>query len=213
MTACMINGGENGAFTNHLPWWHSQEVENIYRQCVLLMKELVPYKFSTLVDAHLHGGSLLKGMNFEEESHLVGNDIFTKAITSENNLVTFHLPTDGVWIDYWTGEQYQSGTLLTKEYKLSQFPLFIRAGAIIPINNTSKPELRVFKIYPGEGKSSRTFHLPKGEGIDFFNCSVSYDPQQRHILLDADESAIFEFIVAGKSVTIQGQHIDTYINN
>ncbi len=26
MTACMINGGENGAFSNHLPWWHGKDV-------------------------------------------------------------------------------------------------------------------------------------------------------------------------------------------
>lgn len=60
MTACMINGGENGAFSNHLPWWHGTDVEEIYRYCVVLHDELIPYLFSTVVDAHLHGGSLIK---------------------------------------------------------------------------------------------------------------------------------------------------------
>ena len=207
MTAAMINGGENGAFTNHLPWWHSPAVETAYRQCVVLMKELTPYKFSTLVEAHLHGGTLLNGTNLEEESHLLGNDIFTKGITSEDNRVSFHLPSDGEWIDYWTGERYPGGTLLTKDYSLSQFPLFVRAGAIIPIYDAAKPGKRVFKIYGGATKSSRTFHLPKGDGVDYFDCTISYDEQRHRILINAKENADFEFTVNGKTVTAKGKNI------
>ena len=176
MTACMINGGMNGALTNHLPWWHSQAVEEAYRWCVVWMKELTPYKFSTLVDAHLHGGTLLKQTCLEEESHLLGNDIFTKAITTADGQVTFTLPEDGEWIDYWTGEEYQGGQQLTKTYSLSQFPLFIRAGAIIPLQR----DKRTFVVYPKD-KSNRKFHLPKGDGIDYFDCTISYDAVSGHL--------------------------------
>jgi len=54
MTACMVNGGENGAFTNHLPWYHDDETTEIYRYYTTLHYQLRPYLFSTLVDAHLH---------------------------------------------------------------------------------------------------------------------------------------------------------------
>ena len=27
MTACMINGGENGAFSSHLPWYHGDSID------------------------------------------------------------------------------------------------------------------------------------------------------------------------------------------
>lgn len=82
MTGAMINGGENGAFTNHLPWWHDTQTADIYRDCVLLHEQLVPYLFSTAVDCHLRRGSILKNVNFDEESHCLGESIFTKAITA-----------------------------------------------------------------------------------------------------------------------------------
>lgn len=135
MTAAMINGGENGAFTNHLPWFHGQDVEDIYRFCVVLHDELVPYLFSTVVDAHLHGGSLLKNVSFSEESHQVGDYIFTKAITSAGSgPVVFHLPSEGTWIDFWTGDSFAPDTRISRRYPLDEFPLFIRKGAIIPMD-------------------------------------------------------------------------------
>ena len=209
MTACMINGGENGAFSAHLPWWHSKEVADIYRQCVVLMKQLTPYKFSTLVDAHLHGGSLLKNMNLSEESHQLGDDIFTKAITSDNNTVTFHLPADDQWIDYWTGKTYTGGTTVTEEYPLDRFPLFVRSGAIIPMYDTAHKGKFVFRIYP-DGKSSRTFHLPQGDGIDYFDCTVSYNETTGQVTLDADQEVNAVFVVGDKQLKAKGKKIITY---
>ena len=210
MTACMINGGENGAFTSHLPWWHGQDVEAIYRECVVLMKRLTPYKFSTLVDAHLHGGSLLKNTNMEEESHQVGNDIFTKAITSDDDHVAFHLPSDGKWIDHLTGERYQGGTLIKKTYPLNNFPLFIRSGAIIPTYDPINKKRVLFRIYP-DGKSTRTFHLPKSDGIDYYDCTVSFDEQQQRFTLVADRAIDAIVTIGDKSIRAKGKKIDTVI--
>ena len=209
MTAAMINGGMNGAFTNHLPWWHSQETEAVYRDCVKLMKQLTPYKFSTLVDAHLHGGSLMKNTNLSEESHQLGNDLFTKAITSDENRVTFHLPADGEWTDYWSGKRYQGGELLTKTYPLHQFPLFVRAGAIIPMYDAAQNRGIVFCIWP-EGQSSRTFHLPKGDGTDYYDCTVSYDEATGKAVIDSDFSASFTVQIGNKTATGKGRHIELF---
>lgn len=210
MTACMINGGENGPFSAHLPWTHGKEMEDAYRWCVNWLKSLVPYKFSTIVDAHLKGGSLIKGTDFVEHSHLLGNDIFTKAITSDDNKVTYHLPDEGEWIDYWTGEVFQAGVKITEEYPISRFPLFIRSGAIIPMTDASMPGKRIFRIYPN-GKTVRRFHLPKGDGIEYFDCTVSYDERKGRVTVASDAPADFVFIIGKKSVSASGEHIEKKI--
>ena len=204
MTACMINGGMNGALTNHLPWYHGEATVEAYRWCVAWMKELTPYKFSALVDAHLEGGSLLRQTNLDEESHLLGNDIFTKAITTADGQVTFTLPEDGEWIDLWTGEAYQGGSVLTKTYATNQFPLFVRAGAIIPLQavkgahalcDDAMEGKRVFAIFP-KGRSMRRFHLPKDEGTDYFDCAVTYDEASGQLDVDSEtEIETFKLII------------------
>ena len=39
------------------------------------------------------------------------------------------------WINYWNDNNiYQGGTTATLNYTLKQYPVFIRSGAIIPLN-------------------------------------------------------------------------------
>lgn len=206
LTACMINGGENGGWANHLPWWHDQETTDIYRNCVTMHRELVPYIFSCIVDTHLNGGTLMPQTSLEEESHLLGNDIFTKAITSDSNTVTFHLPAGGDWIDYWTGEHYAGGKEMTQTYAFDRFPLFVRAGAIIPV---AKDGQRTIVIYP-DGKSSRLLRLPVGEGTGYFDCQVSCDAKGKRIILSSDTEADWVFIIKGKHtkrLTAKGKNV------
>lgn len=184
MTATMINGGENGAFSNHLPWFYDKNTEDIYRFCVNLHHQLVPYLFSTVVDAHLNGGSLIKNVSFEEESHQLGNDIFTKAITSSKENVRFTLPKMGEWVDFWTNKVYQKGTLVSQEYPLDRFPLFFRAGSIIPldinsactgIGDETMTGKEVFLIYANKTHSILNYHAPKNDGIDYEDIQIDYN--------------------------------------
>lgn len=185
MTACMINGGENGAFTNHLPWFHGKQVEEIYRYCVVLHKELVPYMFSTVVDAHQRGGSLIKNASLGEESHQLGDYIFTKAITDSSDVATFTLPVEGEWIDFWTGSRHNAGSTVSRKFNIEQFPLYIKAGAIIPLDiddrqsafgNTKLKGDQTIGIWPS-GKAQRVLHLPDGEGVDYHDCRIEFDQQ------------------------------------
>lgn len=186
MTACMINGGENGAFSNHLPWHHGKDAEEIYRFCTILHNELIPYLFSSVADSHRNGGSLLKDVSFEEESHRLGNDVFTKAVSAEDDAVKFHLPSgEDVWIDFWSGERLPGGHFEEKVFPLDRFPLYFRAGSIIPLRIAERNSVfgdstmtgkRVLLIHPrGNGKSSVVLHLPVGDGIEYEDCFVSFD--------------------------------------
>ncbi len=171
MTACMINGGENGAFSSHLPWYHGADVADIYRECVTLHNQLRPYLFSVLVDTHLYGGGLLRNTSLEEESHMLGNDIFTKAITNPDGKATFRLPDCGEWVDFFSGQIYPGGTQINKTYPIDRFPLYVRKGAIIPMEVDGRT---VYLVCP-QGTSTRKLYLPKGEGTDYRKVTVTYN--------------------------------------
>ena len=188
MTACMINGGENGAFSSHLPWYHGADAADIYRECVTLHNQLRPYLFSVLVDAHLHGGGLLRNTSLGEESHLLGSDIFTKAITNPEGKATFTLPADGEWTDFFTGETYQGGTQISKTYATDRFPLFVRKGAIIPMQVDGRI---VYMVCP-QGTTTRQLYLPKGEGTDYRKVTVSYSENSGRLNINGKPSSEFK---------------------
>ncbi len=199
MTACMINGGENGAFTNHLPWYHDDKTTEVYRYYATLHYQLRPYIFSTLVDAHLNGGSLLQDVSIEQESHKLGKDIFFKAITSDSGRVSFRLPEGDSWYDFWTGKAYDGGTEISRQYDIHQAALFIRSGAIIPmeINNTitgigdeSFKDHITFLIYPDK-ESRLLYHHPLGDGIEYEEIRISVKNGELKLRSAQEHSYVF----------------------
>ena len=201
MVATMINGGANGAFTNHLPWYHDRETADIYRFYTNLHYELRGYIFSELVNAHQNSGSLLKNVSIKDESHMLGNDIFFKAITSDTNLISVTLPKSSDWIDFWTNNKYPENVIITKEYSLDKAPIFIKAGAIIPLeiknsvtglgNKSYRGKITVL-IYPDK-KSRYVYHKPLGDGTAYKDIEFIYNNGK--ISVKSDESESFVFLI------------------
>lgn len=222
LTACMINGGENGAFTNHLPWYHDNEATSCYRQAVWLHSQLIPYLFSTIVNAHKSGGSLIKNVSNEQESHMAGDYLFTKAITSKNNSVSFKLPQEGKWMDFWSKTISAGGTIITQTYPLNQFPLFIKVGAIIPMNITNSYSgigdstltgKQTIYIIPNKEKSEYQYFRPLGDGIDYDSIRITYDGQLNELFVEGKNILPYAFVISNCSKPIKVNNADEWKYN
>lgn len=222
MTASMINGGENGAFTNHLPWYHDKETSSCYRQAVWLHSQLIPYIFSSIVKVHKTGGSLIKNVSYTQESHTMGDDIYTKAITSTNNSVNFSLPEKGDWVEFWTKTKYAGGTTISQTYPLNQFPLFIKVGAIIPMNitnnysgigNSSLKGKETIYIIPSENRREYQYFRPKGDGIDYEPIQISFDGQKNELTVEGESRHEYAFLIQSKIKPIQVENADKWTYN
>ena len=86
-----------------------------------------------------------------------------------------YLP-DGDWYDYYTGEKYSGGRYILADAPLDKVPVFIKAGAIIPVADgeiSSTEDITEDKIsiltYPGKGSfvhyqdDNETFAYRDGE--------------------------------------------------
>lgn len=83
-----------------------------------------------------------------------------------------YLP-EGIWIDYFSGEQYEGGRIINNYgAPIWKLPVFVKAGAIIPMNNPNNHvakinrRLRIFEIYPS-GKSTFTLYNDDGRTEDY----------------------------------------------
>lgn len=68
-----------------------------------------------------------------------------------------YLPA-GVWYDWWSGERYEGATHILAHAPLERMPLYVRAGAVIPMmpvmqyaDERPLDELRL-RIWPGKGE-------------------------------------------------------------
>lgn len=96
---------------------------------------------------YMWGPSLLVAPIYQDtEGDANGNDI-------RNDI---YLPDeDQIWIDYFSGTQYRGGGVLNNyEAPIWKLPLFVKNGAIIPMNNPNNtPEdivdsTRIYEVYP-----------------------------------------------------------------
>ena len=93
-----------------------------------------------------------------------GNDI--------RNLI--YLP-EGKWIDFFNGNTYQGGKIINNfDAPIWKLPLFVKAGAIIPMTNANnnvsqiKKDLRIYEIYPqANAQSSFDEYDDDGKTMDY----------------------------------------------
>lgn len=219
LTATMINGGENGGLTNHLPWYHDDETTVIYRQAVWLHSQLIPFIFSTIVDAHINGGSLITNLSYDQESHMVGDYIFTKAITSEDNSLSYRLPQEGQWMDFWSKDVLAGGTTVNKHYPLHEFPLFLKAGAIIPMNISNNYSgigdstfigKQTILIIANNELTEYHYHRPVGDGIEYESVKIIYDGLSNEILVEGDQTQEYVFLILGSDKPLKIRKTDSW---
>ena len=87
--------------------------------------------------------------------------------TESDKLVETYLPAGADWYDFWTNARHAGGTTASTPCPLDRFPLFVRAGSIVPMGPvvqhvTEKPDAPYeIRVYPG---ADATFTLYEDDG-------------------------------------------------
>ncbi len=123
---------ENGGGGEHRPWMFDGETVDIYRKYVLLHNELIPYIYSQAAYSYEINEPTMRPQAGKYE-YLLGDDILVAPFYEEGSVRKVVFPK-GEWI-YMLDESkvYKKGTEKLN-FCLDEFPVFIRKGAIIPMN-------------------------------------------------------------------------------
>jgi alpha-glucosidase (family GH31 glycosyl hydrolase) len=204
LTPLMENGGANGGLTQHLPWYWDAATVSIYQYFATLHSELGAYNFSYGVDAHLTGTSIIRQPDAAHAQHLLGQQLFASVITTDVTTKTVSFPAGSSWIDYWNENTvYAGGSTTTYSAPLAQYPLFIQAGAIIPMDvktsvtghgDTTSAGKTTLAIYP-RGVSSFTFHRPLGDGTAYSDVRIDVDATSGAIAVTGSVAAAYRLRV------------------
>ena len=127
----------------HVPWAHGSEIEAICRRYAELRYRLLPYTYTLAWQAHTLGLPLMRPlvMSYPDDPRvwglghqfLWGDDLLVAPVTRAGATAwPVYLPA-GAWYDFWTGARHEGPGGITVEAPLDRLPLFVRAGAIVPM--------------------------------------------------------------------------------
>ena len=143
----------------------------------LIMRPLVmdfasDRKALALSDEYLFGPSLLVHPITEPVLTALAED-GTASLTGVTSApFETYLPEGITWYDFHTGERLEGGQSFTRDYTISEIPVFVKAGAILPLGpavqyTSEKPwnSLEI-KVYPG-ADGCFTLYEDEGDGYGY----------------------------------------------
>lgn len=122
------------------PWLYNESFMDAYRLSAEMKYKLMPYVYAQAKDCAERGLPMLRAMFIEypddpsawmvEDQYLFGSDILVAPLFESVTERNVYLP-GGKWIDYQTGEVYESGW---NRIKAGEIPavILVRDGAVIP---------------------------------------------------------------------------------
>ncbi|GAA4940081.1 alpha-D-xyloside xylohydrolase [Nonomuraea thailandensis] len=122
--------------------WEFPEVEAEAVAALRLRYRLMPYLYSAAVEAARTGAPMMRALcvDFPDDpvawqadlQYLLGHDLLVAPMTAPEGTRRVYLPR-GLWVDYWTNEVLEGARYVTVGKPLDQIPLFVRHGALIPV--------------------------------------------------------------------------------
>jgi alpha-glucosidase len=157
------------------------------RNAFLLRYALIPYIYTAARESYDTGVAMLRPMYYEypeapeaydsRDQYVFGDDMIVAPVTAQadgdTELATqsVWLP-QGEWIEWQTGARLKGGQRYTRNYSLSQIPVFVRAGAIVPMmpkmsHTGEKPiDPLILEAMPGAKGEARVY-ADEGSGLGY----------------------------------------------
>jgi alpha-glucosidase len=226
---------------DHEPWRFGKYYEDIIRKYLKLRYRLLPFLYTILEDSSRTGLPLFRPLvlNYQQDFNtlniddefMVGEDLLVAPVLKRDLTSRMVYFPQGTWIDYWTGRRITGGTTIRVDAPLETVPLFVRAGAVIPMGPEmdyvgEKPADPInFVIYPDEsGQASTTLYEDDGVSpaytkgvsrrtrvsvsksgsgfqIDVAAPEGSYNPGPRSFVIIVKSASAREVIADGKPIS------------
>ena len=192
------------------PWTFGESATEIARNFIVLRYKLMPMLYSLAYEAHKEGMPLQRPMAFHyphdpkvydgafENQFLIGESWLVVPCPAGQNYVKLYLP-EGRWYDVYSDTLYEGGQELVYETPLYKLPIFVKAGAVIPMTETginvydkadAPLELHAycdaaanssFRLYDDDG---RTYDCEQGE---YYCRTLEWNGEKQQLVVQARE--------------------------
>jgi alpha-D-xyloside xylohydrolase len=188
-----------------------------------LRYRLMPYIYTAAADSHYEAAPIMRGFALDFPGDAKGKDIKDQYMFGKSILVapvtkyqatsrSVYLPAGTDWYDVYTGAKTRGGQTITVNAPLDQMPLFVKAGAIVPMGPVvqyvnEKPDAPLtltvytgangeFSLYEDDGVSNAYM---KGEAS---RIPMRYD-DKTGVLTIGERSGSFKGMVANRTFRVR----------
>ena len=207
------------------PWTFPVEYTDIIRNTIQQRRQMIPYIYTMARKAHDEGLSLCRPLYYDwpdcpeaysfRNEYMFGDDMLVAPITApmEGNFSTLDiwLP-QGSWYEVCTGTMLQGGQVVTRNFKIDEYPLYVKAGAIIPqytdchqhVGGTDWTQFDLM-IYPGaDGDFTMYYDDGDDKNYDENNMWVRFQTsRQENTCLVSINPAEGNYIPASRNITLK----------
>lgn len=198
---------------NQEPWCFGEETLDITRKYIRLRYRFITYLYNLMKDSSDKGDPVLRPLFYHyqkdentfniNDQFLFGENIMICPITRpKTNHRMVYLPK-GKWYDYWTKETIDGGQYILKRGELDTLPIYIKAGAIIPMDKVTN--------YVGEENSTLEIHYyygDKGKYKLYLDDGISFDYKEgKYTEIDFEIEPQKESIKLSKEILHNGYNI------
>ena len=172
-----------GHYYKREPWKWDIKTETIANDYLRLRHRLIPYLYTESYNYYKNAKVLIEPFYYKYKwviddnnykyQYFLGRELLVCPILTKKDLVMnrtihrFFIP-EGVWYDFKTGKKFLGNKKYVSFYKEEDYPVFARAGSVIPlsnrsdVNNVGLPlDMEVY-IFPGV---SHTYTLYEDDGL------------------------------------------------
>lgn len=150
------------------PWLFDEKTRDAVRKIVRLRYRFIPYIYDLARECERTGEPIVRPLVYEYphdkmvrnicDEYLLGKFVLAAPVTAPGKFAREVYLPEGEWYDYETNEKYTGGKYILADAPLDKVPVFIRAGAILPVaegniqstEDITSENTRIL-TYPGQG--------------------------------------------------------------
>ncbi|MGM9617438.1 alpha-xylosidase [Butyricicoccus sp.] len=199
----------HGSTSYRVPWVYDEEAVDVVRFFTRLKARLMPYLYGAAVQAHTEGIPMMRSMVLEfpedhmcqylDKQYMLGDSLLVAPIFNEDSVGEYYLP-EGLWTNFFTGEQQEGGKWYKNICGYCDIPLWVRPNSIVAVGaHDDGPEydyadgatLRVYAVQDGKTAETTIYGM---DGKPELIVSVQRQGNQLQITTEGDKPFTMELL-------------------
>ena len=193
------------------PWEWGEANEQIIKKDIEQRYKMLPYIYSAFYQSTQTGlpisRTLAIGFQFDRKVYferfqnqfMFGDALLVAPVESDKLITDVYLPK-GDWYRLSTGEKLKGGKIVNVTSPLTDLPVFVKAGSIIPMQSITQSTAAkgngILQLHVWNGREANEFFYYEDDGSSYdyergvyYKRTVRFDPKKRTVILSAVEGA------------------------